>query len=93
MKNGRRFAQELLNGVDYPGEILTGVPVIELKGSSEAVVICHRGVVAYDPNTIRISTSIGAVDVRGENLTIHRMNRERIVLHGSIRSVEMGAAL
>ncbi len=90
MKNARSKAQSILAAADFPGEILTGVPVVELKGTAEAVVLRHRGVVAYGPEEVRIASSLGPVMVRGEGLTIFRMNRERIVLHGRIASVEMG---
>lgn len=90
MKNLRSKAQAVLAAADFPGEILTGVPVVELKGTTEAVVLCHRGVVAYGPEEVRIASSLGTLRVRGEDLTIFRMNRERIVVHGKIASVELG---
>lgn len=89
MKNARTLAQGVLAAADFPGEILTGVPVVELKGRAEAVVINHRGVVAYGPEELRIASALGPVRVRGEGLTIFRMNRERIVLHGRIAAVEL----
>lgn len=90
MKNARTRAQALLAAADFPGEILTGVPVVELKGTAEAVVLCHRGVVAYGPEEVRIATALGVLRIRGAGLTIFRMNRERIVVHGKIASVELG---
>ena len=91
MKNIRVLAQRLLSSVDYPGEILTGVPVIEIKGGSEIVVISHYGVKTYSDTAVRISSSLGEVLIKGEALSIFRMNRERIVLHGTIFGVEIGA--
>lgn len=91
MRKGRSWAQSLLSEVDFPGEILTGVPVVELKGNTEAVVIHHRGVIAYEENTIRIASSLGPVLLTGSGLRIFRMNRERVMVHGAIRRVEIGA--
>lgn len=88
----RNGIQRLLTRADFPGEILTGVAVVELKGDSEAVVLNHRGVIAYSADEVRIASATGALTLRGAGLTIHRMNRERIVLHGTIRTVETGAA-
>ena len=92
MKNARAKAQAILAAADFPGEILTGVPVVELKGTAEAVVLRHRGVVAYGPEEVRIASTMGTLRVRGEDLRIFRMNRERIVLHGRIASVELGGS-
>ena len=89
MKKLRDRAQGVLAAADFPGEILTGVPVVELKGAAEAVVIRHRGVVAYEAEEVRIASALGPIRVRGEELTICRMNRERIVLHGRIAAVEL----
>ena len=90
MKEARSKAQGILAAADFPGEILTGVPVVEIKGTSEAVVICHRGVIGYEPEELRIASSLGPIRIRGAGLTIFRMNRERIVLHGKVCSVELG---
>lgn len=89
MKHARTAAQRILNCVDYPGEVLTGVPVVELKGASEAVILNHRGVIAYDETEVRIASALGPVVVIGTGLRIRRMNRERIVLNGKICRVEL----
>lgn len=92
MKKARVLAQDVLAAADFPGEILTGVPVVELKGTAEAVVINHRGIIGYEPEAVRIATALGPIRVRGEGLTIYRMNRERVVLHGRIAAAELEAA-
>ncbi len=89
MPEKRQRIQSALNAGDFPGEILTGVPVAELHGTSEAVILNHRGVLAYAPERICVGSSIGPMIVEGERLEIYRMNRERIVLHGRIRSIRL----
>ncbi|MBR4656363.1 MAG: hypothetical protein IKO68_07300 [Oscillospiraceae bacterium] len=91
MNNPRSIVQTLLVDADFPGEILTGVPVVELKGQSEAVILRHRGIVAFQNDAVRIASSVGVLVVFGSDLTIFRMNRERIILHGRISRVEIGA--
>ena len=90
MGQTRSRLQRVLSAGDFPAEILTGVPVVELKGGEEAVVICHRGVLAYGPEEVRVATAIGPLRILGRDLRIFRMNRERIVLHGRIRALELG---
>ena len=87
MQEKRQRLQTVLNAGDFPGEILTGVPVIEVHGSSEAVIIRHRGILSYEPEQIRVGSALGPVLVTGSDLKVFRMNRERIVLHGRICSV------
>ena len=90
MGNRKTWFQSILSAADFPGEILTGVPVIEIKGEAEAVVIHHRGILRYDDEEVCISSAIGPVSVRGAKLKIVRMNRERLILRGRIISVRIG---
>ena len=90
MKNPRRVVQELLGAGDFPAELLTGVPMIEIKGDTAVTVIRHRGILSYDVERVEIGSSLGRITVRGRDLVIFRMNRERIQLQGSVRSVELG---
>ena len=89
VKQARTAAQRILAAADFPGEILTGVPVVELKGTAEAVVL-----VIFLRYTVPplIASSLGPVVIRGDELRIRRMNRERIVLLGKIRRVELPEA-
>ena len=90
MKNARRWIQTTLTAADYPGDILTGVPSVELKGDSEASVVGHRGIVAYGAEEICVASVLGEVRIRGSGLAIFRMNRERIVIHGRVYSIQIG---
>ena len=90
MKASRRRLQALLSAKDFPAEVLTGVPVVEIKGDTEAIVIRHRGVIAYDTQEIRIATSLGTLTLHGASLIISRMNRERIQVRGTVFCVQFG---
>lgn len=90
MKQARQAIQSFLSAKDFPGEILTGTPVVEIKGSVEALVLNHRGILGYSDQEVSVASSLGVIRISGEKLSIFRMNRERIVLHGLIRSVRMG---
>ena len=90
MSNLRHSLQALLGAADFPAEILGGIPSVEVHGDAEAVILKHRGVEAYDPARVRIATALGPVTVQGEGLTVYRMNRERIVLHGRVFCVRIG---
>ena len=71
MKNSRRRLQELLGAGDFPAEILTGVPVIEIKGDTETVVINHRGILSYQEDAVRIASGLGPICIRGKDLVIY----------------------
>lgn len=90
MKHSRRLFQELLSAADFPAELLTGVPVIEIKGDTDAVVIRHRGILSYGSDSVQIASSLGRITVRGRELVIYRMNRERIEIKGAVLAVCFG---
>lgn len=90
MKTGNKLSGKLLRSVELPLELLSGIPVVEIKGGQEAVVIHHRGIDSYDEQEVRILSGSGPVRICGEKLRIGQMNRERIVIHGTVRSVQLG---
>ena len=87
MKKPRSWLTGLLGAADFPAEILTGVPVVEIKGETGAVICNHRGVIGYEETVIRVATALGPVTVTGTELVIFRMNRERIEIRGTITGV------
>lgn len=76
--------------LDLPSQILTGDPVVELKGRSEAFVQCHRGITGFSDACVCIATSVGTVRVCGSGLRVLRMNRDCIVVCGRIDAVHYG---
>ena len=91
MQGIRQIAQNILSAADYPTEILYGIPIIEIHGNQETIIIHHKGVLSYDESEIDVSTEIGTLHVCGSELFIFQMNRERIVIHGRIKSVSIMA--
>ena len=90
MKETRGRVQALLARGDFPGEILTGVPVVEIRGDREVMILCHRGVLAYEERMVQVASALGPVTIHGEGRVIFRMNRERIILQGRVTRVELG---
>lgn len=90
MQSRQIFLQKILSAADFPTEILSGIPVLEIHGDREATVIHHRGVIAYSESEISVASELGPVVVQGEKLLIFRMNRERIVIHGRVLLVRIG---
>jgi sporulation protein YqfC len=91
MQGIRQIAQNILSAADFPTEILYGIPIIEIHGNQETIIIHHKGVLSYDESEIDVSTEIGTLHVCGSELFIFQMNRERIVIHGRINSVSIMA--
>ncbi len=82
-----KFAKVLSHTMDIPPELLSGDPMLELKGREELTFSGHKGVLEYTPGRIRADSKMGPVSVVGAGLHISRMNRERLVILGRIQAI------
>lgn len=64
--------------------LLFGLPVIEIKGDSSAVIEEHRGIGAYSEEQIVILHRKGRIVISGSELSLRSMSREQIVVTGRI---------
>lgn len=74
---------------DLPGDVLAGLPRVELTGDRELRMENHRGILSYGTEEIHISGGRLVVKVRGEGLELKSMNARELLLTGAIRAVEL----
>lgn len=74
---------------DVPGDVLGGLPRIELIGTGELRMEQHRGILAYGPEEIHISGGKLVVRVKGEGLELRAMTPTELLITGEIRMVEL----
>ena len=87
MSELNRVLPELSARAGLPRELLPGVPVIELKGDRAVMIESHRGIGAYSEERITVLCRKNTVTVEGVGLQLHQMDRNRIVITGTIRAV------
>ena len=76
--------------LDLPGDVVAGLPRIELIGSGELRMEQHRGILAYGPEEIHISGGKLVIRVRGSGLELRAMNPTQLLITGQITSLELG---
>lgn len=74
---------------DVPGDVLGGLPRIELIGAGELRMEQHRGILAYGPEEIHISGGKLVVRVSGRGLELRAMTPTELLITGEIRMVEL----
>lgn len=74
---------------DVPGDVLGGLPRIELIGTGELRMEQHRGILAYGPDEIHISGGKLVVRVKGSELELRAMTPSELLITGEIRVVEL----
>lgn len=81
----RRSMTEALN---LPKEILLDFPLICVTGRDEVTVENHKGILSYSQESIRISTKVGTLLVRGAELGLKQLTGEILVITGKVTGLE-----
>ncbi len=89
MNVARKLLSQLSVRANLPGDVLAGLPRMELIGTGEFSVEPHKGLLSYDTDKIILATTAGPVCVIGTALSIRSMNSARISLTGNISGIEL----
>ena len=74
---------------DLPGDVVAGLPRVELTGDHELRMENHRGILAYGTDEIHISGGRLVVKIRGEGLELRAMNASELLITGTIFGVDL----
>ena len=90
-RSGRkeRLLERTAEALELPGDVVAGLPRVELTGDRELRMENHRGILAYGSREIQISGGRLVVKVRGENLELRAMNAGELLITGALRGVEL----
>lgn len=83
------FLEKTAEVFDLPGDVVAGLPRIELTGSRELRMENHKGILAYGSQEIHISGGKLIIKVRGEGLELKSMNANQLLITGSITGVDL----
>ncbi|WP_186565137.1 YabP/YqfC family sporulation protein [Lawsonibacter celer] len=83
------FLEKTAEVFDLPGDVVAGLPRIELTGSRELRMENHKGILAYGSQEIHISGGKLIIKVRGEGLELKSMNASQLLITGSITGVDL----
>lgn len=86
----RRAAARVERALELPGGVLTGQVRIELCGDECAHVEGCTGILAYEPELIRIRTQQGQVRFFGRDLRLRVLEGRYTEVLGRIASVDFG---
>lgn len=90
MERKESFLERTSVMLDLPGDVVAGLPRIELLGDRELRMEYHKGILAYGTEEIHISGGKLVVRVRGEGLELRSMNPTQLLLTGRILGVDFG---
>ena len=90
-KKGRKegLLERTAEVFDLPGDVVAGLPRVELLGDRQLRMENHKGILAYGSEEIHISGGKLIVKVRGANLTLRAMNASELLITGEITGVDL----
>ncbi len=87
--NKKEILQWLAEGAALPGEPIPGQSLVEISGENRVLIENHLGIKEYTRERIHVRLKKGFVCVCGSGLELSRMNREQLVIRGTIDSVSL----
>ena len=75
--------------LDLPGDLAADVPRMELIGNREFLMIQHRGVLSYSPETVEISGGSITARLTGRELQLVAMTDGELRIDGLIEKLEL----
>ena len=83
----KQFQQQVANFLDIPQDLLMDLPKLVLTGDVQLSIENHRGILAYTAEVVRVSTTIGDLEVTGLDLTLKNILPDEIMVEGRIKSI------
>ena len=84
----REFLKKTSELFDLPGEVVSGLPTIEITGFGRLRIENHRGILEYGDNSIDINGGSAIIRILGSGLEIRAMNSQALVIIGDIFGLE-----
>ncbi|HIY16821.1 MAG TPA: sporulation protein [Candidatus Intestinimonas stercorigallinarum] len=90
-RQGRResLLEKTAEAFDLPGDVVAGLPRVELLGDRQLRMENHRGILAYGEEEIHVSGGKLIVKVRGRGLALRAMNASELLITGEIAGVDL----
>lgn len=85
----RGWMDRIAVAADIQDEPLPGLPLVEIAGDRRVLIENHNGVLQYEPCCIRIKVKFGEICVSGECLTLARMMKGQLIIHGKIDGLKL----
>ena len=83
-----KWQRALLSVLDLPVETEPTVPKLTMVGRSDLLVENHKGVLQYTPDSIRLMTHEGVLNISGQELELLELAAGRAYVRGKIAGAQ-----
>lgn len=84
MKKGAEFIAQKL---DIPKDSILDLPKITVVSNSEITIENHKGITVFEKEEIKVKTSVGILEILGDNFEISYVGGNTIVLNGRFNAI------
>jgi sporulation protein YqfC len=84
---GGLLRNQLTGVLELPKDVVYDLPKITMVGDVQLYIENHRGIIEYNPDSVRVSVSLGEIEINGKDLVIRVITRDEIHLDGTVRAV------
>lgn len=74
--------------LEFPKEVYSNEPKIEITGFDELVIENFKGILEYEEFFVRLNTYIGIININGYNLNLENLTNDDLKVKGKIESIE-----
>ena len=74
--------------LEIPREVISNIPKITITGFDEVFIENFKGILEYEDFFVRISTSLGNININGFNLKLNQMTDNDIFVTGKIENLD-----
>ena len=83
----KHWIEMIADCADLPGEVMPGIPVLELAGDHRILIERHSGITEYSCDKIGVTVAYGRVVISGSDLELARMTRDQLIITGRIAQI------
>lgn len=88
-KQKNRLIRKIDSILEIPKEISSEIPKVTLIGFEQLLIENFKGIVEYEEFFVKISTTIGNINIHGFNLSLNQMTEDDIMINGKIDSIDL----
>ncbi len=86
-KKSHKVSEHVVDILDMPKEVMLDVPKISCIGKELISIENHKGIIEYSSKKVRVSVSVGEIEIKGENLKVKNIFTEELEIEGSIKNI------
>ena len=88
-KQKNRLIRKIDSILEIPKEVSSEIPKVTLIGFEQLLIENFKGIVEYEEFFVKISTTIGNINIHGFNLSLNQMTEDDIMINGKIDSIDL----